>query len=254
MALTKRSGSLAAVPHWNWRAVFSALSSHFSLLSELGFSAAPAQEGAARAQPPHGVSREMAFTLTAIAMAARVAAMDGKVTEQEFLAFREMFPLTLGEDAKLRQLFALVCAEECDLERCARQVATLYPGRAALLRALLERLAAIAYADGVARPATAAQLLRIAGLWQIDRRDARRVLRRMSRRQQPDPFEVLGVPRRATAEEIRRAYRRLVQRYHPDALPAKLRTPDTLHIASRKLAAVNAAYSAIFPKAALKAA
>lgn len=36
----------------------------------------------------------------------------------------------------------------------------------------------------------------------------------------PDPYSVLGVPRDATSEQIARARRRLVLRYHPDVNPA----------------------------------
>ena len=32
----------------------------------------------------------------------------------------------------------------------------------------------------------------------------------------PDPYAVLGVPREASGQEIRRAYRRFAKRYHPD--------------------------------------
>lgn len=54
----------------------------------------------------------------------------------------------------------------------------------------------------------------------------------------PSPYEVLQVSPTASPEEIRRAYRRLIKRWHPD------RCAD--HVtATRRLQAINAAYEAV---------
>lgn len=53
-----------------------------------------------------------------------------------------------------------------------------------------------------------------------------------------DPYEVLGVDRNASDEEIKKAYRRLAKKYHPDANPDN---PE----AAKKMQEINAAYDQI---------
>lgn len=53
-----------------------------------------------------------------------------------------------------------------------------------------------------------------------------------------DPYEVLGVSRDASDEEIKKAYRQLAKKYHPDVNPGD-------KTAEEKMKEVNAAYDAI---------
>lgn len=56
-----------------------------------------------------------------------------------------------------------------------------------------------------------------------------------------DPYEILGVPRTATPDEIRAAYRTLAARYHPD----KHKGNPLESLAAEKLRQINMAYEKI---------
>ena len=53
-----------------------------------------------------------------------------------------------------------------------------------------------------------------------------------------DPYEVLGVSRDASDEEVKKAYRKLAKQYHPDVNPGD-------KTAEEKMKEINAAYDAI---------
>ena len=53
-----------------------------------------------------------------------------------------------------------------------------------------------------------------------------------------DPYQILGVDRNASDEEIKRAYRKLAKKYHPDANPGD-------EYAARKMQEINDAYDRI---------
>lgn len=57
------------------------------------------------------------------------------------------------------------------------------------------------------------------------------------------PWEVLGVSPNASQEEIRDAYQRVIQQYHPDRVAHM--APELRDLAERRTKEINAAYAAL---------
>ena len=52
-------------------------------------------------------------------------------------------------------------------------------------------------------------------------------------------YQILGVPKTATADEIKKAYRKLAVKWHPD------RNPDNKELADKKFKEIGEAYSTL---------
>lgn len=59
-----------------------------------------------------------------------------------------------------------------------------------------------------------------------------------------NPYEVLGVSENASEEEIKRAYKKLVKKYHPD----RYQNNPLADLAEEKLQEVNEAYDMLMKK------
>src|SRR5690606_8050986 len=67
----------------------------------------------------------------------------------------------------------------------------------------------------------------------------------MVRKDQLDPYLVLGLMPNAENGEVRRVYRQLVREHHPDRLAAVGVPAEMLKLANTRMAAINAAYGDI---------
>ena len=67
-----------------------------------------------------------------------------------------------------------------------------------------------------------------------------------------DPYQVLGLSSGVTDAEVKRTYRELIRKYHPDALIAQGMPQEFVNIANDKMAGINAAYDRIEKERGLK--
>jgi DnaJ like chaperone protein len=188
--------------------------------------------------------RELIFTTGLVALAAKMARSDGVVTRDEVAAFRRIVTVPPEQEARIESLFDLAKQTSAGFEAYARQIADSFREEPALLEDVLDGLFLIAAADGAIHEAEHAYLRDVATIFAIDEAGFARIEARHMRRPD-DPYLVLGASREMSDAELRRHYRRLVAETHPDREIARGLPEEAVAIATRRLAAINAAWDRI---------
>lgn len=210
--------------------------------------------GAARVDPlfydDPTETRRIAFATALIALAAKLAKADGRVTREEIRAFRRVFQVDDDEVGDVARIYDQAKASTDGFEAYAQQIAMLFRRDRYLLGELLAGLFDVARADGELKPAEIAFLRRVATIFGFDQAAFQEIHDRFaaSRRQMAgadDAYAVLGLTRRSSDDEIRKAYRRLVREHHPDRLVAKGMPEEMVEHANKTLATINVAYDRI---------
>src|SRR5258707_4057012 len=108
---------------------------------------------------------EIAFAIGVIALGAKMARVDGDVTQAELEAFRSFFRVPPGEERNVQRFFDLAKRDAAGFEPYARQVAALFPDAPEVLENVLEGLFDIAKADGKVGGEELAYLAKVANLF-----------------------------------------------------------------------------------------
>ncbi|NKX43451.1 molecular chaperone DjiA [Roseicyclus persicicus] len=203
--------------------------------------------------------RTVAFTIAVIALSAKMAKADGRVTRDEVTAFRQVFHVAPEDEAAAARVFNLAREDVAGFEDYAARIAAMFRadgkpcGIDSVLCDLMEGLFHIATADGQYHPAEDAFLTRVAEIFGMAEGQFRRLRARYVPDAAPDPFAVLGVSPEAPLEEIRAAWRAEVRATHPDRMIARGVPEEAVKLAERRLVAVNRAWEEIAARAAARA-
>jgi uncharacterized tellurite resistance protein B-like protein len=91
--------------------------------------------------------KQVAFTIGVIALGAKMAKVDGKVTKDEVRAFKEVFKVPDEEAHNVARVFDLAKQDVAGFESYAKQLAGLFKDDSVMLHNILEGLFHIAEAD-----------------------------------------------------------------------------------------------------------
>ncbi|MFQ5534772.1 MAG: TerB family tellurite resistance protein, partial [Sphingomonadales bacterium] len=92
--------------------------------------------------------RQTAFTVAVIALGAKMAKADGRVTRDEVETFKKVFRIPPEEAGNVGRFFNQAKQEAHGYEPYARQIANMFRNAPAVLEDLLDALFLIAKADG----------------------------------------------------------------------------------------------------------
>ncbi len=185
--------------------------------------------------------KEVAFTVSMIALSAKMAKADGVVTVDEVIAFRELFDVPVGEERNVARLFDLAKEDVAGFESYARRIFGLFVEEPETRQDILDGLFHIAKADGVIHEAELGYLERVASIFGIEERCFNQILARHALAG-PNPYMVLGIESGASDDAVKRRYREQVRQTHPDQLIARGVPEEFVKIANDKLVALNEAW------------
>ena len=184
------------------------------------------------------------FIASLLALTAAMMKADGRATKSELAVvkafFSQQFGSVVAQDA-LRMLRDLLDREIPLGPICAQIQRNMnYSQRLALLHFLFS----IAHADDEFHPAEDRLLARLAADLGLQGADVRSIAAMFASKADPDAdYRVLEVAPNASDDEVRRAYRRMSMKHHPDKV-AHLGA-EFQKAATEKFQRVNAAYAAI---------
>jgi DnaJ like chaperone protein len=192
--------------------------------------------------------KSVGFTIGMIALGAKMARADGVVTEVEIAAFRQVFHIPDKDMPAVERVFNLAKQDVAGFETYAAQVAKLFTKKSTVLEHVLECLFHIAKADGVIHEDELTYLERVAELFGFGATEFARIRSRHVAIAD-DPYDLLGLKRDASLAEIKKKYRSLARKLHPDKQVASGVPAEMVKLANDRMARINAAYNLLVREA-----
>ncbi len=200
------------------------------------------------------------FFKTTFTLMGHIAKVDGRVSEEDIrVARRIMHSMALSPE-KVQEAIAFFTTGKSAVFRRAESVSQLHDrlrGRRDLIRAFMEIQMQAALAAGSISKAKRELLWRVArslGMGRVELAQVEALIRAQQYRASgersgklalEDAYGVLGLEPRAGNEDVKKAYRRLMNQHHPDKLVARGLPESMLRVAEEKTREIRAAYERI---------
>ena len=194
--------------------------------------------------PEETALKQIGFTIGVIVLSAKMAKADGKVTEDEIRAFKEKINIPDNEIKNVAKLWDQAKKTTDGFQIYARQIANLLEKNSSVLEELLKLLIIIALADGKITIPEIKYLKEVGNIFGFSKEDFERIYSSKSG-VSSDPYQILGVSRDASIDEIKQKWKQLAINHHPDRLISQGIPEDLIHKSTSRLKEINNAWDTI---------
>ena len=193
--------------------------------------------------------RDQYFAVASVVLSAKLAKCDGPVNRAEIDAFKRSFRIPPEAVEQVGRLFDQARESSEGYEPVARQLGTSFADDRARLEDVLAALFLIARADKPLTVGEQAFLRRVHMAFGLDEPAWERASGSRARGPtgpaEADPYALLGLTQKASDEEVRATWKRLMRESHPDSLASRGAPPEAIARAGDKVARINAAWDRI---------
>lgn len=181
-------------------------------------------------------------SVTLIALSAKLAKVDGRVTRDEVAAFKKLVHFDDKDELFVRRLFDLTRQSSAGYEYYAKQAARILSDSPQRLRDILTGLMIIAGADGKFDESEHTFIAKVAEIFGLSKNEFCALAANYGDPHAYCPYAILGIEQGSRRVEIRHAYRALARQYHPDVLDAQGVSKELHDLAQARMAQINRAY------------
>ena len=195
--------------------------------------------------------KQSVFFTATFAMFGQLSKADGQVSASEIALVERVMRENLRLDAKARALAIQIFNEAKDGKAgfmdYAEQFQGAFAGQPQMLAMLMELLTMLAFADGELHPEEDRLLSEAARLFGCESVYAslKAKVKGMEAIPLETHYETLGCTPGMTLAEVKRAYRRLAMKHHPDRVQADGLPPELLEAAEARFKDIQNAFDAV---------
>ena len=189
--------------------------------------------------------KKIGFTIAVIALSAKMAKADGRVTREEVDAFKQIFDIPKGQERHISRVYNLARKDVAGYEIYAKQISKMLFKKKALLENLIEGLLFISISDGTYHPMEDKFINDVASIFTISGKRLASLKDLYTQETEDTPYKILKVSPDDEINVIRRQWKKLVLENHPDKVLAKGLPKEAVKLANARLSKINLAWNKI---------